>query len=270
MRIKNEYNETVYWRAFKKDDTAYLLGLKQGSVNPGKIDTWRDDSFPEIKVEAKTGDIVFYKKWLASAGQLFKMSDDLVITSNGELTLAQVKLVISDQGSISEKRSDIQFVDLRNFNTEVERTITSRVSQTFSNTESFERATGHEQTWSVGGKIGGTLGKKDEAGGNAEVSAGYTDKVTDALKTSSQTVVTSVWEQSWSDKLRLSPGKIHVLEVVWTLTLSRGTATYLGERASYTVVRSATPNLLRPSAFDSLEKLPAEYRARWQQAQIAA
>src|SRR5579871_4077706 len=106
MKIKNEYGEKVYWRAFKGDDTSYVVGLSQGSVDSGGTATWRDDSFPEIKVEAKTGDIVFSKKVLASAGTKFKMTDDLVVTSSGDLTVAQVKFS-ADRGQETAKRSDI-------------------------------------------------------------------------------------------------------------------------------------------------------------------
>lgn len=269
MLIKNDYNEKVFWRAFKSSDTSYVFGLKQGSIDPGGTDSWIDDSFPKIKVEVKTGDIVFSKAVLAFAGPIFNMRDELNVDQAGKLVLATVNLTL-DQGQKSEKRSHLQFVDLRNFNADVERTMTSRVSQAFSNKESFEHSSGHEQTWTVGGKVGGTIGKKDEASVSSELSMGFSDKVTDALKASSETVVNSVWEQSWSDKLKFSPGKLYAIEVVWTITLDCGTATYLGQKTSYSVVRSAVPNLLKPSGYDSPEKLPAAYQESWKQVGAAA
>ena len=65
MRIQNNYGEKVYWRAFKGDDTVYVVGLHQGEIDAGKSDSWRNDSFANIKVEVKTGDIVFSKAVLA-------------------------------------------------------------------------------------------------------------------------------------------------------------------------------------------------------------
>ncbi|HLK67927.1 MAG TPA: hypothetical protein VKU19_31055 [Bryobacteraceae bacterium] len=86
MRITNQYKEKVFWRAFKGDDTAYVVGLKEGSIDPGKTDNWVDDSFPEIKLEAKTGQNLFATKVLAPAGRRFKMTDDLMVTASGEIT----------------------------------------------------------------------------------------------------------------------------------------------------------------------------------------
>jgi hypothetical protein len=64
------------------------------------------------------------------------------------------------------------------------------------NTESFDRSTQHEQTWTVGGKAGGIVGKKDAANAGAELSAQFQDKVVNSLKdTSTQTVTTIKWTE---------------------------------------------------------------------------
>ena len=262
MRLTNNYKEKIYWRAFKADDTAYITGLKQGIVDPGKTDSWRDDSFPRIKVEAKLGDIVFSSAVLAAAGPHFDMSDDLVVNADGQLAVATVRL-LTDRGQTTEKRSDIQFIDLRAFSAPVERTVSSRFETAFASTESFGRTSTHEQTWTAGGKIGGLIGKKDEGNVNAELSVQFQDKVVDALAKTSTQAVTTVWGQTWSDKLQLAGGKVYVIEVVWTLTLDVGTATYFGERAKFSVVRSATPSLLKPSEYASPEALPAQYKKKW-------
>jgi Asp/Glu/hydantoin racemase len=191
------------------------------------------------------------------------MTDDLVFTKDRNLQVAEPKLV-TERGQEAVKRSDIQFIDLRGFDGTVERTVTSRVSTTFSSTAISELSSSHEQTWTVGGKIGGHIGEKNKPGANAEISAQFQDKVVNALRNSYQSTVTSVWEKSVSDKLLFKAGKLYVLETVWSLTLDKGTATYLGERSTYTVVRSADAELLKPSGYDSEEKLPEEYRNKWQ------
>lgn len=43
MRITNNYEDTIHWRAFKNDDKSYIVGLKQRIVKPGQTDSWRDD-----------------------------------------------------------------------------------------------------------------------------------------------------------------------------------------------------------------------------------
>jgi hypothetical protein len=257
MRITNESNKKVFWRIFKADDTAYVVGLYESDLDSNKTGSWRDDSFPDIKVEVKTDGI--FKEILARAGTKFKMTDDLVFTKDGNLQLAEPKLV-TDQGQETVKRSDIQFIDLRGFNGTQERTVTSRVSSTFSSTAISESSSSHEQTWTAGGKIAGRIGEKNKPGGSAEISAQFQDKVVNALRNSYQSTVTSVWEKSVSDKLSFTAGKLYVMETIWSLTLDKGTANYFGERTTYTVVRSADAQLLKPSAYDSEEKLPKEYR----------
>jgi hypothetical protein len=262
MRIKNEYRETVCWRVFKGDDTIYTVGLAQGRVEPDKSGDWRDDSFDDIKVEIKTGDIVFSKDVLARAGRRFKMVDDLVVSKAGTLDVAQVQF-LADRGPQQIKRSDVQFIDTRNFDGPVERTLTSRVSTAFTNTEISESSSSHEQTWTVGGKFGGGIGKKDIGSVNADVSLQFQDKVVNALRTSHQTVVNHVWDKTVVDKMTFAAGKLYVIEYAWTLTLDRGSATYFGEKTSFSVVRSAEPTRLTPAGYDSPEKLPDEYRQEW-------
>ena len=84
------------------------------------------------------------------------MRDDLIVSSSGELSPAKVDLQATDKQR-QEQRSDIQFVDIRNFTTTVERTVTSKVQQVFSQTQGFARTDGHEQVWTVGGKFGGVV-----------------------------------------------------------------------------------------------------------------
>jgi len=262
VQISNEHNQEVFWRIFKADDTAYVVGLYESTLQPNKTGSWRDDSFPDIKVEVKSNGI--FGEVLARAGAKFKMTDDLIFTKDRGLQVAEPKL-FTDRGHETVKRSDIEFIDLRSFDGTVERTVISRVSTTFSSTAMSEWSSSHEQTWTVGGKIGGHIGEKNKPGANAEISAQFQDKVVNALRNSYQSTVTSVWEKSVSDKLNFKAGKLYVLETVWSLTLDKGTATYLGDRTTYSVVRSADAELLKPSAYDSEQGLPEEYRRKWQQ-----
>jgi hypothetical protein len=257
MRITNESNQKVFWRIFKADDTVYVIGLYESLLDSNKTGSWRDDSFPNIKVEVKSGHI--FGDMLARAGTKFQMTDDLVFTKDGNLQVAEPKLV-TDRGQETVKRSDIQFIDLRGFDGPVERTVTSRMSTTFSSTAMSESSSSHEQSWTVGAKFGGHIGEKGKPGANAEISVQFVDKVENSLRNSYQSTVTSVWEKSVSDKLSFKAGKLYVVETVWSLTLDKGTAIYFGEKTTYSAVRSADAELLKPSAYDSEEKLPANYR----------
>jgi hypothetical protein len=261
VKITNNYSEKVYWRAFKDSDTSYVIGLHQGIIDAGGEDEWIDDSFPNVKVEAKLGDIVFSTKVLATPGQSFTMQDDLIVTSQGKL----IKGVVSLQptgGTETVTSSDILFVDTTGFDQPVTRELTSRASTAFTSSSAFENTTGHEQTWSVNGKFGGGV-KGDGGELSGEVSGGYEDKMINELKHSYGQAVEQQWEQSWTDTLTFPARKFNVLEVQWTVTFDKGTASYLARTAEYRVVRSITPSVLKPTSYDSAADLPPEYAAAW-------
>lgn len=261
MRIRNNFKEKIYWRAFKGDDTAYVIGLNQGAIDPGHIGKWRDDSFSQIKVEIKTGDIVFSKQVLARAGRRFNMTDDLVVDNNGELDVAIIKR--SEGSLVSVQRTNLQFFDARNFNEATIREITFSIENAFSASEGFQQSHEHSQTWSVGGKVGGDIGKKNKGTGGAELSAQFQDRVVDALETTFKKQVTTVWKQSVSDTFTFQPGKIYAIEVTWRVMLQEGDVAYFGEKTSYSVVASAHGTLTTPSAFESVEAMPEHLREQF-------
>ena len=254
MRLRNNFNEKIYWRAFKGDDTAYMFGLHQGAVDPGGTHEWRDDSFPQIKVEIKTGDIVFSKQVLAWAGQKFSMTDDLVVDDKGKLDVAKVNR--TEDSPVSVQRTDLQFFDARNFNEATIREITFSIENAFSASEGFQQSHEHSQTWSAGGKVGGEIGKNNKGTGSAEISVQFQDKVVDTLQTTFEKQVTTIWKHSVSDTFTFQPGKIYAIELTWRVMLQEGIVSYFGEETSYSVVASAHGTLTTPSAFKSVEAMP--------------
>ncbi len=267
MKIKNKYSEKIYWRAFKGDDTVYTVGLAQGSADPGGEDSWRDDSFPSIKVEVKTGDIVFSKKVLARAGRTFNITDDLVVDKEGQLDVAKVEL--KQAALVSERRTDVQFFDARNFNETTTREITFSIENAFSASRGFQQGHEHSQTWTVGGNVGGELGIKDKKSGgsaavNAEVSVQFEDKVVESLQNSYSEQVSKVWKQSVSDKFTFQPGKIYAIEVTWDVEIQEGMVSYFDQQASYSVVSSAKGNLTTPSAYLSVAEMPDDLKKKFE------
>ena len=87
MQITNQYSEKVFWRAFRGEDNIYAIGLKEGALDQGNRDQWIDTSFPEIKVEVKSGGAPFHAKTLVPAGPKFKMTDNLLVTATGQLVV---------------------------------------------------------------------------------------------------------------------------------------------------------------------------------------
>ena len=262
MRLRNNYGGKIFWRAFKADDTAYVVGKHQGSIAPEGTDEWRDDSFSKIKVEVKTGDIVFSKQVLAWAGRLFDMADDLVVDGNGKLDTAKVSR--AEGNPVVVQRTDVQFFDARKFNEATSREITFSIENAFSTSEGFQQSHEHSQTWSAGGKVGGEIGKKNKGSGGAEISVQFEDKVVDTLQTAYQDQVTTVWKQSVSDTFTFRPGKIYAIEVAWRVKLQEGVVSYFGEATAYSVVASAHGTLTTPSAFESVAEMPKSLREQFE------
>ncbi|RMG75986.1 MAG: hypothetical protein D6711_05325 [Chloroflexi bacterium] len=262
MRIQNNYSEKVYWRAFKGDDPNYVVGLNQGEIEPGATITWRDDSFPKIKVEIKTGDIVFSDKVLARAGQIFNMTDDLVVSEDGNLDVAKLHMK-NQQSAKPIKIKTLDWVDGRNFNATQTREVVSRISTALASSQSFQQAHEHSQTWTVGSSIGGTIGKKQgdaKAKVDAEVSVEFQDKVVDKLQDTYSKQVTSVWENSVKNTYPFEPGYIYGIEVIWSVAMEEGTVSYFGEETTYRVVTSSNGSLTTVHKFTSPDEMPADLR----------
>jgi hypothetical protein len=262
MRIKNEYDKTIFWRTFKPDDTAYIAGLKQGSVDKGKTEEWREDSYGSFKLEIKLGDIIFSSKVLASAGRIFNMADDLILTRDGKLEIAQVRLIAGRKTDHSI-RTEIRFVDRRGHAGDYTQTVTSKLSATTMDSATNESITSHEKTWTAGGQLGGTLGKEDRSHASAQLSVQFEDKVLNSLRSAYEKSLTEMWEKIHEETISFQAGKIHVVKTVLELTSERGTADYFGEQTEFSVVKKAEKSGVTTSSYDSPEKMPDEYIQKW-------
>jgi hypothetical protein len=255
MRIRNDYGQQIFWRAFRENDTIYGVGLKQGTIAKDKTGSWREDSFSKIKIEIKKKNMV--GKFLTRAGTKFNMTDDMIVDAGGKLAVA--RLTLSDQDTATVRRHGLQFVDLRGFDEKVERQVTSSIESVFSTSSGFERLNGSETAWSVEGKVGGKIGKTKEA----EISAGFQQRTIEQLTERHSETVSHVWKQSWQDTFPLTPGKIHAIDIAWIVGMRTGKATYFGEEAVYSAVVSAKAELTTASSYAAPEEMPEDVRAAW-------
>ena len=261
MKIKNLSDQKIYWRAFKGDDTVYVVGLAQGDIDKGQTGSWRDDSFSEIKIEIKYGDIVFSSGWPVRAGRKFNMTDDLVFDGSN-LDVAK----ITPEGPTNARSvmlKDVQFVDTRGFNQKVTREITSALQNTLTTSQGLQLSHEHSQTWTAGGKIGGTLGQKNVKSASGEVSVQFQDAVKDYLGKTYSQQVSSVWSKTVKDTFTFDPGFLYAIEVIWSVTLEEGFISYFGEKSSYSVVKSADGNLTRPTKFGSENEMSDDLKKRY-------
>jgi hypothetical protein len=260
MKIKNQSGNKIFWRVFKGDDTVYVIGLAEGTIDGGGTGSWRDDSFSEVKVEIKDGKSVFDKQ-LVRAGRKFNMTDDLVFDGSN-LDIAK----INQEGPTTARSAtlkDVQFVDTRSFNQKVTREITSALQNALTTTQGLQLSHEHSQTWTAGGKLGGTLGEKDVSQASAEVSAQFQDVVKDFLQKSYTQQVSSVWSKTVKDTFAFDPGFLYAVEVIWSVTLEEGFISYFGEKTSYSVVKTADGSLTRPTKFGSENDMPEDLRTKF-------
>lgn len=250
MRILNKFNGQIFWRAFKGDDTAFMFGLAEGFINKDQIGGWREDSFPNIKIEIKAGD-----RFLTRAGQFFEMKDDLIVDGNGRLAKANVS--ITAVRPVTKRVAIVDFHDNRRstqavpITEEILRQHTQTVVEAITNTQE------HAQTWTVGGEIGGEL-----KGVEGSVSAEFQDEVKITLEKRYETSIETTWASKATASFQSLPGKITVYEKRWNIQVDEGSAEYMGERVAFTALAGATGQLTILSEFNSVAEMPAHLRSQ--------
>jgi hypothetical protein len=83
MRIYSEYHCRVFWRMFVPGDTTYIVGWREGFIDPC---TWVNDiNFPEgqFQLEIKEGGL--FSRVLVHPGMRWSNTDELRLTREGNL-----------------------------------------------------------------------------------------------------------------------------------------------------------------------------------------
>jgi hypothetical protein len=83
MRIYSEYHCRVFWRMFVPGDTTYIVGWREGFLDPG---TWVNDiSFPEGKFQLEIKETGIFSPVLVHPGDLWSNGDTLVLKRDRRL-----------------------------------------------------------------------------------------------------------------------------------------------------------------------------------------
>jgi hypothetical protein len=259
MKILNSFGKTVFWRVFKRDDTAYLLGWTEGTIQPGHIQDWTEDQFQQVKIEIRNGTNYMAPR-LVAPGKLVNMDADLVVTSDGQLIPAEV--TTANGKAVQQTRQQVQFVDLLQAVEPVERTLVFSVSKAFSSGKDIQSSFENSETWNVGAEIGGEIGKGD-AKGTAKLTAGYSKTISDSLKTQYSQQVNQAWSKEATEKFTFAKGNIHAITTTWTLTVQHATAYYFGVEVPVTIIIDSQNSGLQVISKGSLAELPADLRAQY-------
>ena len=259
MQVLNNFPSTVFWRVFKPDDTSYLLGWTEGTIASGATLNWVEDQFTQMKMEIRNG-TSYTAPLLSPPGQKFEMDALLEVSADGQL---QPPAVTFATGALTQQTSkQVDFVDLLQATTDIERKVTFDISQAFSSGSDIQRAHSDSTTWSVGGKVGGEVGKKDVKG-TAEVSASFSKTVSDSLQKQYSSQVTDAWSKSSSDTMSFPAGKISVVSTEWTLNVRNLTATFFGVQVPVTAVEGSSGSKMTFSSYGSVNEMPADLQQRF-------
>jgi hypothetical protein len=71
---------TIFWRAFKANDTVYLVGLQEGIISPGQSVDFNNSTDSTLKMEIKRTDI--NGELILAPGTVFNNADSIEVNDN--------------------------------------------------------------------------------------------------------------------------------------------------------------------------------------------
>lgn len=145
-----------------------------------------------------------------------------------------------DYGDMEERtlrRTELQIVDLRRYGRDVTRQIDSRLGSVFSAALGPEDIRPGEVAWHVGGAVGGTMGTQSAP--DKALSQTWSEAVRRDLVACHGASLSDVWDSRWTGTLDLAPGLLHVVGIVWGITVLSGTATFRGESGDVSAIVAA-------------------------------
>lgn len=186
MKFTSNWSQgAVYWRTFNKNDTVYIIGLKEGTVMNGGTAEF-DDPSGFFQMELKRGGL--FGQTLVPAGHVYSDSDEYILLDNGDFKSVEDAAVITiDPGfKFQPYGSVVQFFSAGAADSTI--TITSSLQQTLSETGSNQTTVSQEATNESNTQVGGKETTNIDAGlkVGVELTESYSDKVTNKI---SQTIV---------------------------------------------------------------------------------
>ncbi|HPF11741.1 MAG TPA: hypothetical protein PKW08_04190 [Flavobacteriaceae bacterium] len=260
MKIYNNSKHKVTYHFYETTDKMYALEISGGlgTILPGKVAEFAEDSFPQVKVGIygmpEMGVFgVHYPDIYVKAGTIYNMVDDLTFDGS---SLKKAEVTLADDSFTDIISNEYSFIDTRNNNEDVKRQISFALKNSTSVSQSIQNSLEHTNSVEVGSKISGGIGEK----ATGELNFKYAHKAVEKLQTTYETKVNSAWESSISESYTLKPGFIYCIKVSWKLKMRKGTIGYLSEKTNYTMIDSASGSLITPAAYKTEADMPKDVR----------
>jgi len=262
MKFKNNLTKKIRVGAYLPTDNTYLATIPglEVDIQSNNVEELRNDSYPQVKlrvwhVNGLTLPI------LVQPGEIYNMTDDFYVNEkDGRCYLVKAEIESKEEKVDYENVVIYVFYDLRNYNGEVKRTISTSFQNAFSKSSSFSESTSMGTEFSIDGKISGWIGNKTngEKGGEADISVGFKSKFENSFTQKYENTITRIWSQTIEEEYNLKAGKIYALKSIWRIGFSKGTVKYFNETAQYKIITSSENKLIQPMAFDTESEMDEE------------
>jgi hypothetical protein len=261
MKLTSNWSRgNLFWRTFTKDDTVYIVGLRDGFLSNGGSITYENPT-GFFQMEIKRGDI--FGRTLIAAGHVFKNDDEFIITEDGSLIeIADAANVTIDNGFKFEFYGEVtQFLSAGAADSTIK--ITSSLTQVTNVNNTHQTTLNNQATNETGVQVGGEAtasGKVNDIQIGVKVNGNISNKVTNKIE---QIVTNTLGVQlstttSYSEEqsITIKAGKLTVVTSSWQrrfvtgiVTVGHDTFQYdatLGYITSRRISEYASPNDLPP------------------------
>lgn len=258
MNIQNNYPRNVFFKIFKTADSVYLVGLQEGIIphgKPGLFPNWREPTFKlELKVDSGVG------AFLVHPGIVFDSTASYTIDSSGNFTLDQLK--VDSARTEIDQLLEYKLFDLRG--SDEASPFDESVAVASSLTSTFESSAVHssDNELSVGVEVGSSTTQAPGVGDSTKLSAEFTTKAREELQSKFGKQIENSLKVEEHVSVPLTPRKINVIEIAWSLTYAIGDVRYQQMASSYRVLTSASYGGYKKSLYDSPDAIPAAVRAK--------
>lgn len=238
MKFTSNYKSTVFWRTFTKDDTVYIIGLREGTVGNGGVVNY-DNPANAFQMELKLGGL--FGKTLVAAGHVYANSDEYILTEQGEfISVVDAVSVSVDPAGIQVEPSGAHVYQFfRQGEAAATLTITSTITQTITQSGSTQTTVTTEATDEHGTQIGAkeTASAGDKLKLGVELSQQFSDKVTnkisDVVATMMNVAVSTQATYTEQEPIILPAGKLTSLETSWQRRFVTGSFTLGNAKATF-------------------------------------
>ena len=269
MKLTSKWTQgQIFWRTFTKDDTVYIIGLRQGFLSYGESTNYDNPSgFFQMEIKRNDG----FGPFLISPGRVISNSEELILTDDGQLA-EEVELAIVTVDSPFKFEyfgSIVQFFSTGSADSVIE--INSTLTQvTTSNNEHKTSITSSAATEN-GATLGGEVHADGEYSGikygvkvNGSISSKVTNKIEQAVATTMGIQITTTTTYNEKQNVTLKAGKFTVIKSSWQRRFVTGGVTIGSDHFSY----DATLGYLTSrqiAEYASVDDLPSDLMALYRE-----